>query len=717
MANLNRWIVYQMGVYLNEPLENYITNIDWNKAVVGRFFGPNPPSRTMVQQMVDTQWLSREALLEQHTFVLDGRIGDVRRCNRFTVPANVNFDMTRLYEGVLTFCKKWGCVGHYKEICICSDYVAARHVHSRMEAFESQDGTISIEACEMGEQTFIQTNRELLEQEITVEGSYCKLSNVLLDLTKFSMLVMSSKTSCTDHHSSSETNPTTPESYHNPQSTRFDEENRAAIPRDDPYAPFTAKHSRIKFGGGFRISADLEEIFLSDCSGTEELVLPPVVCSPTAAATPALFENLSLNDNSEGLLPSNMQANVHSQQQQMEFDTLSHKRRSHAPFHRCHSYNQDPFFGYQGWTWSQKRRKIKVLNFQSKGGFTMPSSSLCQPPLAKSNSDVSTAAHMSLNGCSSASLQRSSSGFVGSAGRKRKGKEPTGACYRKLLKLSEDRFVSKAFRNDRIGGIKKVITVYVGSVETPSECVVAARNLTESLKNKPNMHYSLSPPMKNNQSFDVGTSDMPDVSPPRINETLIDNWERIEEEANRCKTHKKKGKGGRGNPKPRVKLPDQRSLLTNEPLTLADTTTFSNAPLLEKTTLNLTSSDNTALIVHKIPKTTAARKGLLNTPYEKEAQVITEEEFNRRFEHGETLRPEMNADIRDEDLDIYFERGGVSDEEEQEFGEIIDNYDAYASDKKQKTIAAASISSSQPEPVSQPSQSKPRNNNKGKEKM
>ncbi|XP_021766518.1 uncharacterized protein LOC110730976 [Chenopodium quinoa] len=252
-------------------------------------------------------------------------------------------------------------------------------------------------------------------------------------------------------------------------------------------------------------------------------------------------------------------------------------------------------------------------------------------------------------------------------------------CYNKKdVKITSDSDLMSKL--DRIGGSKKVITVYVGSVETPSECVVAARNLTESLKNKPNMHYSLSPPMKNNQSFDVGTSDMPDVSPPRINETLIDNWERIEEEASGCKTHKKKGKGGRGNPKPRVKLPDQRSLLTNEPLTLADTTTFSNAPLLEKTTLNPTSSNNTTLIVHKIPKTTAARKGLLNTPYEKEAQVITEEEFNRRFEHGETLRPEMNADIGDEDLDIYFERGGVSDEEEQEFGEIIDNYDAYASD-------------------------------------
>uniref|UniRef100_A0A803LHB2 DUF4283 domain-containing protein n=1 Tax=Chenopodium quinoa TaxID=63459 RepID=A0A803LHB2_CHEQI len=139
--------------------------------------------------MIDTQWLTRgnivvhrtgcfffactnladvEALLEQHTFVLDGRICNVRRCNRYTVPASANFDFTRLWIRVyglpLGFLDpEWAVKTlelveleetldydgdglpeepEFREFCNHSDYVASRRIHARMEAFEAQGRTV-----------------------------------------------------------------------------------------------------------------------------------------------------------------------------------------------------------------------------------------------------------------------------------------------------------------------------------------------------------------------------------------------------------------------------------------------------------------------------------------------------------------------------------------------------------------------------------------------
>ncbi|KAL2930320.1 Regulatory solute carrier protein family 1 member 1 [Bienertia sinuspersici] len=177
-----------------------------------------------------------------------------------------------------------------------------------------------------------------------------------------------------------------------------------------------------------------------------------------------------------------------------------------------------------------------------------------------------------------------------------------------------------------------------------------------------------------------------------MNDMLIDQtYERIpeEESENQTKTKQKKGNGSGGKPKPRVKIPVRRKLPTHDPSTLAATTTFSNAPVLENPNLPLTSSNNTALIVHRIPKTTAARRGLINTVHEnEEARVIADDEWNRSFEfphnnmygHGETSMQQVNVEGGNDDLERETDRGIVSDVEDEEFGEIKDNYDPYADD-------------------------------------
>uniref|UniRef100_A0A803N8R1 DUF4283 domain-containing protein n=1 Tax=Chenopodium quinoa TaxID=63459 RepID=A0A803N8R1_CHEQI len=421
--------------------------------------------------MVDTQWLTRgniivhrtgcyyvfacshvadvEALLEQHSFVLDGRICNVGRCNRFTIPANVNFDITRLwvrvyglpfglldlewafetlklvgvvetldydgdglpeepefrgqllvdlskplipgcfvpgefdplwvyfrYEGVFLFCKKCGVVGHDKEFCHFSDYVAARRVHARLEEFEAQGYTVLFNPnnrplytnmIEGTQEVFSTRNTRVnllvLAQDFEYEDSSSGNDTTTMDgdndnsdnndgnsgenddeqeppddnaegdenpdsdasaepdnsddsdsnssgagdddnqdgqgndvapngdnndniepefipingiyengyMSHHLNGTFSSSSeqlvykSASDHGNpstnSSETDPTTPESYHNPHSQRFAEENhaiqaqkqhqRVAIPVGDPYAPFTANQSQARVGGGF----------------------------------------------------------------------------------------------------------------------------------------------------------------------------------------------------------------------------------------------------------------------------------------------------------------------------------------------------------------------------------------------------------------------------------------------------------------------------------
>uniref|UniRef100_A0A803MA65 DUF4283 domain-containing protein n=1 Tax=Chenopodium quinoa TaxID=63459 RepID=A0A803MA65_CHEQI len=216
---------------------------------------------------------------------------------------------------------------------------------------------------------------------------------------------------------SSETDPTTPESYHNPNSTRFFEENRAAIPQGDPYAPITQARTQVNYAGGFRISATLEESFLTDSSESEEFVLPAIACSAATDVAPALLENLSLHDQSDAQPHANMHPN-------------------------------DPLFGYDGSTWSQKRCKIKALNLLSKGGFTLPANTSSHA-VAKCFSDVSNAAHLGFLSSSSHPFGGTSTGststwFMGFSGCKWKGEEASTTSG-KILKLSADGVASKLF--------------------------------------------------------------------------------------------------------------------------------------------------------------------------------------------------------------------------------------------------------------------------------
>uniref|UniRef100_A0A803N9U8 Zinc knuckle CX2CX4HX4C domain-containing protein n=1 Tax=Chenopodium quinoa TaxID=63459 RepID=A0A803N9U8_CHEQI len=267
---------------------------------------------------------SRTSKLEQHSFVLDGRICNVLRCNRYTVPANVNFDLTRLwirvyglpfgllnpewavetlklvgfvetlecdgeglpldapefrgqvlvdlskplvpgcfvpgefeplwvyfrYEGVFMFCKKCGMVGHFKEFCHSLDYVAARRVTSRMEAFEAQDSEGGNEPANSDSDSSGSggnnqpngnanlpspngDNNDNLEPEfipinwVYQNGYMSHPINAAAASSSEDSVYGSASEQGSDTLNSSETDPTTPESYHNPYSRRFFEENLA----------------------------------------------------------------------------------------------------------------------------------------------------------------------------------------------------------------------------------------------------------------------------------------------------------------------------------------------------------------------------------------------------------------------------------------------------------------------------------------------------------
>uniref|UniRef100_A0A803N6I9 Uncharacterized protein n=1 Tax=Chenopodium quinoa TaxID=63459 RepID=A0A803N6I9_CHEQI len=372
----------------------------------------------------------------------------------------MGFRRSRNFEDnwVFLFCKKCGVVGHEKDFCRFSDYVAARRIHARLEAFEAQgvnllvlaqdfeyadssssSGTANVDANsdnvdndpdnsdndDEGDDGLPNglpnghvhaangdDNNNIEPDFIPINGIYQNgyLSNPILVVSSANSDISAYDSAFEQgSHSSvsSETDPTTPKSYHNPNSTRFFEENWAAIPQGDPYAPFTQPRSHVSYARGFRISATLEERYLTNSSESksEDFVLPDVVCSDANEVASALLENLSLHDKSEPQTPTNMQPNLPVQH-----------------------LNTGPFFGYAGSSWSQKRRKIKALNLISKGGFTKPatSSTLATP---KCFSDVSTAAHLGFFCC------------------KRNMEEASTASSRKVLKLSDDGVATKASRN------------------------------------------------------------------------------------------------------------------------------------------------------------------------------------------------------------------------------------------------------------------------------
>uniref|UniRef100_A0A803MM62 Reverse transcriptase zinc-binding domain-containing protein n=1 Tax=Chenopodium quinoa TaxID=63459 RepID=A0A803MM62_CHEQI len=641
--------------------------------------------------MVDSQWLSRgnivvhrtgcyyvfacsnladvEALLEQHSFVLDGRICNIRRCNRYTVPANVKFDITRLwirvyglplgildpewavetlklvglvetleydsdglpaepelrgqvlvdlskplipgcfvpgdgaplwvyfrYEGVFMYYKKCGLVGHFDDFCHSSDYVAARRITSHLEAVEAQGLTVLYNQnlrpfytnmIEGLQDVFINRNTRVnllvLAQDFEYDDGSSSSDDALNEdnnddmdndddnnphgnnnednddnednqeppdddqdgdnnqdsddgsepdnsdssssgaggnglpnghvhaaapagddndnIVRNMIVAYDSASSKGIQNSASfETDPTTPESYHNPNSTRFLEENRdefiaeltatnaaahqrrAAIPSGDPYAPYTYQLAAAQSGGGFRMSAPLEDCLFSDSSNAS-FDSPSNFSSDISTATsdfsvpmdidiPSLFATLSINEEDDSQhvtsayqvptgLPSkpNHRATPLSQKQKMG---CHNKRSRQGPFTRCRSYDQLPYFGYAGSFWYQKRSKIKTLNLYSKSGFLIfPPSTTQSVPQEKCYSDVSAAAHLGFFFSSSSAFLNAEFNKAGSVLSNRK-RKVTDAWISSTLKYQKLEVLAASFGNDNCSNV----TSFSGSMSS-----------------------------------------------------------------------------------------------------------------------------------------------------------------------------------------------------------------------------------------------------------
>lgn len=114
---------FRRGVLVDPPDENLLgPKFNWGLSVIGVFFGSNPPSLSIVQYTVDSQWCKRdlitvirrgkyfgflckhprdvEAMLEQNTAIIDGRIITFRRGSRNLVPYHENFDNATLWVRV-----------------------------------------------------------------------------------------------------------------------------------------------------------------------------------------------------------------------------------------------------------------------------------------------------------------------------------------------------------------------------------------------------------------------------------------------------------------------------------------------------------------------------------------------------------------------------------------------------------------------------------------
>lgn len=123
MANRSTANSKRTGVLVHSPVDqNLGPMFNWNQSVIGVFFGPPPPSIFVVQHIVDSQWLKRdriivrrfdiyycfffdhprdvEALVEQYTTVMDGRIITFRGGSAIMVPAHENFDEASLWVRV-----------------------------------------------------------------------------------------------------------------------------------------------------------------------------------------------------------------------------------------------------------------------------------------------------------------------------------------------------------------------------------------------------------------------------------------------------------------------------------------------------------------------------------------------------------------------------------------------------------------------------------------
>ncbi|XP_021741110.1 uncharacterized protein LOC110707387 [Chenopodium quinoa] len=236
---------------------------------------------------------------------------------------------------------------------------------------------------------------------------------------------------------------------------------------------------------------------------------------------------------------------------------------------------------------------------------------------------------------------------------------------------------------DRLSS-RKVITVWIGTFDKASDCVIAARRLAKSIANKS--------PMVNNDC---------EYTP-----SIEHFWNDIEIE-NDLEKREKKGKGKAKKPR---KLTIKRKLeLASTKHNTVQQQSFSNAPLVIKqpspTPLHsLSVSNNSALILHKIPKTTARKRGLLNTQREIDAMVVIEEEFNAAVrcrhasvdQHDDENRQPINVYERGETSTVVHDRNENGDgmtednvdreddddeyEDDEEMGNIHDTYDPYMSD-------------------------------------
>uniref|UniRef100_A0A803NC59 Zinc knuckle CX2CX4HX4C domain-containing protein n=1 Tax=Chenopodium quinoa TaxID=63459 RepID=A0A803NC59_CHEQI len=112
-----------MGILVTPPPNyNALSHINFNNSVIGVFVGPNPPSATYVQHIINQRWVSRghvrvhrtgdyflfeclvqsdlEGLLRQYSTVFDGRIINLRRYGANLIPQQINFSTARLWVRV-----------------------------------------------------------------------------------------------------------------------------------------------------------------------------------------------------------------------------------------------------------------------------------------------------------------------------------------------------------------------------------------------------------------------------------------------------------------------------------------------------------------------------------------------------------------------------------------------------------------------------------------
>ncbi|XP_021762559.1 uncharacterized protein LOC110727305 [Chenopodium quinoa] len=276
---------------------------------------------------------------------------------------------------------------------------------------------------------------------------------------------------------------------------------------------------------------------------------------------------------------------------------------------------------------------------------------------------------------------------------------------------------------------REEITIWIGCVDKPIDCVIAAIKLAETLKQNPSVHFGPSPPKKN-APIDDHEEQWNNI---RVEMQLqqhapVDDIDEGEQESEQ----KRKKKSAPKIQKPK-KLPVKRKLhLHNDKETMPSQTTFSNAPVIQtqtNTSLEKPSNlkCNSGIALHKIPRTTTDRKKIVQTNKPMvDAMVVSESEFNkavrrleardaqvgRTYETGETSRAAVEDDM-DEGAEVedYIGEGAVLEdfigegdeldnemnedaqldddmEEEEEIGCVQDTYDPYSSNCWQRGLYA-----------------------------